>query len=156
MAFTRQFRALCRISGFFAGAWATVGGIIGAIWGPKVLGGSALGAAMTLAFPYGLIGGMAGALTVLVIARSESGKDIGQVPTWRVAVWGVVGGVAPAVLITGAGLFFGAPAGALLPLVSGLGIMGAVVGGVVSAVASAAAKTERLSTGEQSPQLPPL
>jgi hypothetical protein len=148
MAFTRQFRALLKITGVFAAVWAAVGGLLGAIRGPDIIGGTALGSAVTLAIPYALFGGMAGAMTVLLAARSESGKDISEVPAWRVAIWGVIGGIAPPLLLSGMGLaFFGAPVSAVLPLLA-LGVIGGGVGGVISLAASAAAKAERLSPGE--------
>lgn len=148
MAFSRQFRALWKITGVFAAVWAAVGGIIGAIRGPDIIGGPIIGAAITLAVPYGLFGGMAGAMTVLLAARSGSGKDIRQVPAWRVGVWGAIGGIAPPLLLSGIGLvFFGASVSAVLALLP-LAVVGAGVGGVISLAASAAAKAERLSPGE--------
>jgi hypothetical protein len=154
MAFSRQFRALLKITSVFAAVWAAVGGLLGAFRGPDIIGGTALGAAITLAIPYALFGAMAGAMTVLLAARSESGKDISQVPAWRVGAWGAIGGVAPPLLLSGMGLvFFGASVSAVLPLLA-LGVVGAGVGGVISVAASAAAKAERLSPGE--PPVPHL
>ncbi len=153
MIFTRQFRALLRISSFFAATWAAVGGIIGAFSGPTVIGGSVLGAAATFAIPYGLIGGMAGALTVLLVARLEAGKDVVRVPIWRFTVSGIVGGMAPTTLLSALGLIFGAPVAAVLPLL-GIGIVGGALGGAVCAAGSAAAKADNLSEREQQPQLP--
>jgi len=153
MRFTRQFQALLRISAFFAAAWAAVGGIVGALAGPTVIGGSILGAAATFAVPYGLIGGMAGALTVLLVARIEAGKDVTHVPTWRFAVSGVVGGVAPTTLLSALGLLLGAPLAAVLPLL-GFGILGGALGGALCAGASAASKADGLSRGDQQQQLP--
>ena len=145
MALSKQFRALGRITGFFAGVWAIVGAVLGAIAGPSVTGESAVAAAMGFALMYGTVGAMAGATTALLTARAETGRSLGQIPTWRLAAWGVVGGLAPAVLFAALGFVVGgAPVSELVPLL-GLGVVSGGVGGLISGSAAAAAKRARLS-----------
>ena len=147
MAFSKRFRALGRITGFFAGAWAVAGAVIGALAGPSVTGESALAAAIGFALMYGTVGAIAGATTALLVARAETGRQVDDIPTWRLAAWGVVGGMAPAVLF--AALAFvvgGAPLSELQPLL-GVGVFSGGVGGLISGAVSAAAKRARLSAG---------
>jgi hypothetical protein len=153
MTFSRQFKALAKISAFFATTWATVGAVIGAIWGPSAIGGTVVAAAANFAMMYGLVGGIAGATTALLVARVESGRNIGDVPTWRVATWGVFGGSAPAVLFGVLGLLAGAPIAAVLPLV-GLSVLSGTLGGAVAAASSTAAKAVQLPQPASQPGLP--
>ncbi len=150
---SKQFRALGRITAFFALVWAAVGAVLGALAGPSVTGESAIAAAMGFAFMYGTVGAIAGATTAFLTARAESGRQLGQIPTWRLATWGVVGGLAPAVLFAALGfLVGGTPLRELVPLL-GLGVVSGGVGGLISGSASAAAKTARLSESKE-PRLP--
>ena len=153
MAFSKQFRALGRITAFFAGVWAAVGAVLGAVAGPSVTGESALAAAMGFALMYGTVGAIAGATTAVLTARAETGRQLGHIPTWRLATWGVVGGLAPAVLFAALGFVVGgAPVSELLPLL-GLGVVSGGVGGLIAGSASAAAKRARLSESNE-PRLP--
>lgn len=153
MAFSKQFRALARITGFFAGVWAAVGAVLGALAGPSITGESILSGAVGFALMYGTVGAIAGATTALLTARAETGRPLSHIPTWRLAVWGVVGGLAPAVLF-GALAFFigGAPVSELLPLL-GVGLVSGGVGGVISGSASAAAKRARLTESNTPPRV---
>ena len=154
MTFSRQFRALVRITGFFAGVWATVGAVVGALTGPSITGESVFSAAIGFALMYGTVGAIAGAATALLTARAETGRQLGQIPTWRLAAWGVVGGMAPAVLFGTLAFFIGgASVGELLPRV-GLGVVSGGVGGLVTGSASAAAKRARFPESDQAPRLP--
>jgi hypothetical protein len=148
MAFSRQFKALGRIASFFAAAFGAVGVVAGVI-----TGGFVPSTLMTFAVAYGALGGMSGALTGLLMARSESGRRIEDVETSRIALWGVVGGTAPAALFALLGFIFGGSATALIPLI-GLGVVGGALGGAISGSASAAAKRGALKAGESHTQLP--
>lgn len=153
MALSKQFRALGRITAFFALVWAAVGAVLGALAGPSVTGESVAAAAMGFAFMYGTVGAIAGATTGWITARAESGRQLGQIPTWRLATWGVVGGLAPAMLFAALGFVVGgAPLSELLPLL-GLGVVSGGVGGLVSGSASVAAKRARLAKSN-GPHLP--
>jgi hypothetical protein len=145
VALSKQFRALGRITALFAFVWATVGAVLGAVAGASVTGESAAAAMMGFAFMYGTVGAIAGATTSLLTARAETGREVGQVPTWRLATWGVVGGLAPAVLFAALGFVVGgAPLSELVPLL-GMGVVSGAFGGLISGAASAAAKRARLS-----------
>ena len=153
MAFSTKFRALARITGFFAAVWAAVGALLGAVAGPSITGESVLAAAMGFALMYGTVGAIAGATTAFLIARAETGRQLGEIPTWRLATWGAVGGVAPAALFAALGFVVGgAPVSELLPLL-GLGVVSGGVGGLISGSAAAAAKRARLSQSNE-PRLP--
>lgn len=153
MAFSKKFQALGRITGFFAVAWAAVGAVLGAVAGPSITGESAFAAAMSFALMYGTVGAIAGATTAFLIARAEIGRQLGQIPTWRLATWGVVGGMAPAALFAALGFVVGgAPVSELLPLL-GVGVVSGGVGGLISGSAAVAAKRARLSESN-GPRLP--
>lgn len=153
MALSKQFRALARITGFFAGVWAAVGAVLGALVGPTITGDSVLAGAISFAVMYGTVGAIAGATTALLTARAESGRHLSHIPIWRLAAWGVVGGMAPAGLF-GALAFFigGASLSQLLPLL-GLGLVTGGVGGLISGSASAAAKRARLTESNKPPRV---
>ena len=153
MALSRQFRALTRIAGVFASVWGVVGGLVGVVLGPGITGDTALSSAMTFALMYGTAGAISGVVTALLVARTESGRRIGDMRTWRVAASGVVGGLAPAMLFGGLGVIVGgASLSEVLPLL-GLGVVGGLVSGTISGSASAAAKAA-LDRGEPLPQVP--
>lgn len=148
MALSRQFKALVKIAGFFAAAFSAVGVVVGVSGGdlaPSVL--------LTRAIAYAALGGMSGTGTALLLSWFEIGRLIEEVPTWRVTAWGVIGGAAPAALLTVLGLTFGSSAATLLPLL-GLGVVGAGLGGLVSGSAAAAAKSGALNEAEGRPQIP--
>jgi hypothetical protein len=150
MKFSRQFKALARVALVFAGAWGILGALIGLTKGPALIGGRALSAGLTFAIAYALGGAIAGIATALLLARAESGRRVGEVATWRVVVWGVLGGMSPALLFTVLGLIARAPMAAMLPL-AGMAVLGAVIGGVMSGSASAAAKAAPLGHIEADP-----
>jgi hypothetical protein len=150
MAFSRQFRALLTIAGFFAGTWAVAGAAIGAVVGSDATGETALAAAVRFALMYATAGGIAGVTTAWLTARAETGRDLSDIPTWRLAGWGVLGGMAPAAMFGLLGLVAGAPASAVLPLL-GLGVVGGGVSGLVAGSASAAAKRVRLADPDTKP-----
>ena len=112
-----------------------------------------LAAAMGFALMYGTVGAIAGATTAFLIARAETGRRLGQIPTWRLAAWGIVGGLAPAVLFAALGFVVGgASVSELLPLL-GLGVVSGGAGGLISGSAAAAAKRPRLPENNE-PRLP--
>jgi hypothetical protein len=153
VAFSKQFRALGRITGFFASVWAAVGAVLGALAGPSITGDTALSAAVAFALMYGTVGAIAGASTALLTARAETGRPLSRIPTWRLAVWGVVGGMAPAMLFGTLAFFIGgASVRELVPLL-GLGLMSGAAGGLLSGSASVAAKKARLPGSDEPPQL---
>ena len=153
MPFSRQFKALLRIAGFFAGTWAVVGAAIGALVGWAATGDSALVAALRVALMYAIAGGIAGTTTAWLAARAETGRQLRDIPTWRLAAWGVLGGVAPAAIFGFLGLIAGAPVSGVLPLL-GLGILGGGVSGLIAGSASAAAKRLRPSAPDPAPRFP--
>jgi hypothetical protein len=153
MSLTNQFRALARLSTLFAGAWAVVGGLLGAFRGAELIGESAGSAMLSFAFMYGLVGAIAGIVTSLLIARAERNRPLRELHTGRVAAWGVLGGLAPPALLGTLGLLAGAPLVAILPL-AGLGVVSGALGGVASASAVTAAKRAALRESDPVPRLP--
>jgi hypothetical protein len=153
MAFSKPFKALLRIAGFFAGTWAVVGAAIGALVGSTATGDTALAAAMRFALMYATAGGIAGTTTAWLAARAETGRQLHDIPTWRLAAWGVLGGAAPAAIFGFLALVAGAPVSGVLPLL-GLGVVGGGVGGLIAGSASAAAKRVRPSDPDTVPRLP--
>jgi hypothetical protein len=108
----------------------------------------------TLGIIYGCVGGITGAVTALLIGRAEFGRRIDELPTWRMAAWGFLGGIGPAVFFGSTGaIFFGASASEVLGLL-GAGLVTGGVGGAISGSASAAAKRAALSERETHPELP--
>jgi hypothetical protein len=135
--FSKQFRALGRITALFAGVWAAGGALLGVIAGPSMTGDPAFIAAAGFAVMYGMVGAIAGATTALLIARAEAGHQVGDIPKRRLTMWGVAGGIAPAALFAALGFVVGgASASQLLPLV-GLGVLSGGLGGFVSGAAAA-------------------
>lgn len=153
MAFSRQFKALLRIAGFFAGTWAVVGAAIGTLVGSAATGDTAPAAALRFALMYATAGGIAGTTTAWLAARAETGRQLREIPTWRLAAWGVLGGVAPAAIFGFLALIAGAPVSGVLPLL-GLGVVGGGVSGLIAGTASAAAKRVRSSNPDTAPRLP--
>lgn len=153
MVFSRQFKALLRIASVFAGTWAAVGVAIGALAGSAATGESAMVSALRFALMYATAGGIAGATTAGLVASTESGRQLHDIPTWRMAGWGVMGGVAPAAIFALLGLVAGTPLSGVLPLL-GLGVVGGGVSGMIAGSASAAAKAVRPPAPDTTPMLP--
>ncbi len=153
MPLSTQFRALLKITGFFAGVWAAIGALLGALIGPALTGDTAVSSAATFALLYGTTGAITGATTAFLTARAEAGRHLGAIPTWRLAAWGVLGGIAPPVLFAMLGLIAGAPMSAVLPL-WGQAVVGGALGGLVAGSASAAAKRAHLGEPARTPRLP--
>ena len=153
MLVSRQFRALARIAALFSGSWAAVGAVIGALGAPSLTGETALVGATSFALMYGTAGGIAGVATALLVARAEVGRQVSDIPTWRLAAWGVIGGVVPVALFGVLGLVAGASLSAVLPLL-GVGVIGGGISGTIAGSASAAAKRAQLTAGNESPRFP--
>lgn len=148
MALSRQFKALARIGTLFAAAWGGIATLVSV-----VSGGPLLPSFLTFGVMFGAVGGISGLTTGLLIARAESGRKVEDVSIWRVALWGFLGGFAPAGLFGLLGLTFGASAGAIVPLLVLGGISGAV-GSAISGSATAAARRGQLRGAEDQPRLP--
>lgn len=148
MALSRQFRALGRISGFFAAVFGAVGVVTGAL-----TVGLVPSTVLLYATAFGALGGISGAVTALLVARSETGRSIEDMPTWRMTFWGLLGGAAPAAFFALLGLIFEGSPEVLQPLL-GLGVLGGGLGGVISGSAAAAAKKGTLEPGEPEDLLP--
>jgi hypothetical protein len=151
MIFSRQFRALGRIAAAFAGAWAVIGGLLAILTGSSDPEGSLLGWVTTHMFMYGALGAISGFVTALLVA--EAGRRVERLTTRQVALWGVIGGLAPVALFGALGLVFGASASALLSLVA-LGVVSAGIGGAIAASSAAVAKRGESSTPPATPHLP--
>jgi hypothetical protein len=147
MALSRQFKALGKIGGVFAGAWAAIGVFVG-----MFAGGPFLPSLLTYGFMFGAVGGISGITTALLAARGESGREINEVPTWRATLWGFLGGFGPAALFTLA-VPPGAAASAVVPLLV-LGLLCGGIGGAISGAAAASAKRVELSGPDDQPKLP--
>lgn len=143
MAISRQFKALMKISGFFAGAWAVAGAAIGAFVGTGAVGGTIGSAVLRFALMYGLAGGIAGVTTAVLAARVERGRRVNDIPVWRLTAWGVLGGATPAAIFGFLALIADAPISGVVPLL-GLGAIGGAVSGLIAGSAAAATKTRSL------------
>ncbi|MHC4107182.1 MAG: hypothetical protein ACYSTY_03755 [Planctomycetota bacterium] len=154
MAISRQFKALGKITGFVAAAWGMVGALVGALGAVVAGSGAVLASIYTLGVIYGCVGGVAGAVTALLIGRAEYGRRIDELHPRRMAAWSLLGGIGPAVVFGSTGaIFFGASASEVLGLL-GAGLVTGGVGGAMSASISAAAKRTALSEQETHPELP--
>ena len=153
MQFTRQFKALARVTALFSGVWAAIGGIMAALQYLTNPEGSLLAQIATHLVMYGALGAISGMATALILARTEAGRRVEDLPTPRVATWGMLGSAAPAALFGLLGMVFGAPAGSYLPLL-GVGIVSGAIGATVAASASVAAKRGSLNPGNAKPRLP--
>lgn len=119
-----------------------VGGVLLDIVPASVYGIRELAAVAVRAFA---VGGAAGALFAMVLARQESGTALRAIRRGRVAAWGFVGAasVASALAIAAPGVL---PALVLVPAVLVAGGLGA--GAAVSALALARRADARLRAGE--------
>ncbi len=146
MAFSRQFRALLRLSALWAIPWVALGLVVAVgrwIADPDVR--STAGPLQTWlvghGLAYGALGVISGLYLGLLLSRLERGRQWESVGALRLGLWSGFGGAAPAILFAALGLLFGAPLVLLLPLL-GLGILGAA-GSVVLATSARAAGTRR-------------
>ncbi len=150
MQFTRKFKALARVTALFSGIWAAIGGIVATLRWVAHPDGSLLTQVGIDALMYGSLGALAGIMTALVLARAEAGRQVERLTTRRVALWGLIGGAAPAALFGLLALVFGGPIDSLLPLIG----VGTISGGIGAAVATSVSLAAKRSIGD-SPHAPP-
>ena len=148
VAVSRQFRALGRIGAVFGAAWSVIGTLVSFF-----AGGPLLPSLLTFGVMFGLVGGISGIATALIVARAESGRSVEQMRTWRVALAGFIGGSAPITVISLLGLLDGTSPGAVQILVW-LGIISGGVGALIAASAASAAKRIAGSDSTDQPKLP--
>lgn len=159
MPFSQQFRALLKLAGLWALAWAVLGGVVAVVrWFSSSdvpsTGNTLGGWVINNAVAYGALGAISGLYLGLLLAQLERGRRAEGISTRRIALWGILGGAAPAVLFTALGLLFGAPAAAYMPLL-GLGILSAAGSGILATSAHAAVTRERLVNAHGAHRLPP-
>ena len=147
MAFSRQFKALIRIGTLFAGAWGVLGTVLS-----MLTGGPFVSSLLTYGAMFGVVGGMSGIGTALLVAKGESGKEVGEVPVWRVTSWGFLGGFIPGALFSVFALAVGA-SDVVLPLLA-VGVFSGGVGSALSGTAAVAAKRVGSGDAEEQPKLP--
>lgn len=92
MPFSRQFLALTRLSLWFGGTWAAIGGAIAVVTRSADPDGNLLRWVATHVTMYGTLGALAGIGTGLLLARAEKARRVEDLPTRRMAVWGILGG----------------------------------------------------------------
>jgi len=157
MTFSRQFRALLRLTGLWALLWTVLGAAVGILrWvtGPDELSTvSSLGSwILGHAVAYGALGSISGLYLGIVLARFEHGRRVEQVSTRRIALWSALSGAVPPLLFAGLGLVFGASSAMLLPLL-GLGVVSAIGSGVIATSAHAAGIRRAIANGDENPRL---
>ena len=102
---------------------------------------------------FGAVGAVSGITTGLALARGESGRSVEQIPTWRAALWGFLGGFAPAGLLGGLAFALGTVAAAFVPIVVVGCVSGAMTAGLAASVSVAAKRISGGGSAEQ-PSLP--
>jgi hypothetical protein len=153
MFLSRQFRALARFAGLWAIPWAAAGALLAVVRWIASSPGFALGEAMALhTTAFGALGLISGLDVGLILARAERGRQVDELAPRRVALWGLLGGAAPAVLFAALGWAFGAPAAVWVPL-AGLGVLSAVISAGLATSALAAAKRGNLPPSAKPPTL---
>ncbi len=149
MAFSRQFRALIKLSALWAIPWTVLGvagGLLRWFTSPELASITSLGGWLVgHALAYGALGWISGLYLGLLFARVGRGGRVDGLSPLRVAFLGALGGAAPPVLFAALGMLFGAPTVALLPLL-GLGALSAV-GSVMLASSTQAAATRAALAG---------
>jgi hypothetical protein len=145
MALSRQFKALGKITAFFAATWGAVGVATAAFT-------TGLTSSSLLAFgvAFASAGAISGMATALILARAESGRRVDDIPRWRAALWGVLGGGAPAAVFGTLALLVAGQPSAIVSVL-GLGLLGGTIGGTISIAAHAAARRAKLPTQEPPP-----
>lgn len=141
--FSQRFKALARIGALFASVWGGIATLVGTLGGGAFHPSFLLPSLLTFGVMFGAVGGISGIATALLIARGESGRDLSQVPAWRVALWGFLGGITPGAVFSLVAAALGATdVLALLVTVTALS------GGLGSAISgSAAAAAKRVGPG---------
>ncbi len=152
MALSRQFKALGRIGGLFAGAWGAIATFVGMFGGGTIHPSWFLLSLLTWGIMFGAVGGISGISTALLIARAESGRELGELPVWRVTSWGFLGGFIPGALFALLALTLGWT-DVLVPLLW-VSLFSGGVGSAISGSAAAAAKRVGPGDREDQPKLP--
>jgi hypothetical protein len=135
MLFSRQLRALLKLAVLWATPWTLVGiglGFYRWVTTPHLPAESAslVGWLAAHAVAFGTLGLISGLGVGLLLARAERGRQVEQIRPRRLALWGIIGGLAPPLLFGMLGLLFGAPRTVYLPLV-GLGVASAAISGAL-------------------------
>lgn len=138
MALSRQFKALSKIGGVFAGAWGAIATFVGMFSGGAIHPSFFLPSLLTFGVMFGALGGISGISTALLIARGESGGQLAEAPIWRFTLWGFLGGFMPGALFAILALVLGAPD--VLGLLLAVSLFSGGVGSAISGTAAAAAK----------------
>ena len=142
---SRQFRALGRFAVLWAIPWAVAGALLAMVRWVAAPSGFPLGEALALhTTAFGALGLISGLDVGLILARAERGRQVDQLAPRRVALWGLLGGAAPAVLFAALGWAFGATAAVWAPL-AGLGVVSAVISAGLATSVVTAAKRASLS-----------
>jgi hypothetical protein len=136
---SRQFRALARFAVLWAIPWAGAGALLALVRWIAASSDFPLGEALALhTTAFGALGLISGLDVGLILARAERGRQVDQLVPRRIALWGLLGGAAPAALFAVLGWTFGAPASVWAPL-AGLGVISAVISaGLATSVVTAA------------------
>lgn len=148
MRLSRQFRALGKITAFFAGVWGAVGLVTAAL-----TAGLASSTLLAFGVSFASAGAISGLATALLVARVEGGRRFEEIPAWRSTLWGVLGGGAPAAVFGILALLFAGNPSAIVSLM-GLAAFGGVIGGTIATAAHAAARRGELPSGDAVDLLP--
>ena len=152
LAFSRQFKAIGKIGGFFAGVWGAIATFVGMFGGGAFHPSYLLPSFLTFGVIFGAVGGISGICTALLIARGESGRELSEVPTWRVTFWGFLGGFTPGAIFTLLALTLRATD--VLGLLLAVSLFSGGVGSAISGSAAAAAKRVGSGARDAQPKLP--
>ena len=152
LALSRQFKVMGKIGGLFAGVWGAIGTFVGMFGGGAFHPSFFLPSFLTFGVMFGAVGGISGICTALLIARGESGRELSEVPTWRVTFWGFLGGFTPGALFALLALTLGATD--VLGLLLTVSLASGSVGSAISGSAAAAAKRVEPGDREDQPKLP--
>jgi hypothetical protein len=134
MALSRKLAALFRTGALFAALWWIVFTLVSVI-----AGGPLIESALTYGVMFGLLGGISGVTTALLVAKGASSDRPEEIKPWRFTAFGFLGGALPILGITALGVFAGTT-GAVVPVMVGLAVGGGIIGGAVAGGAAAAAK----------------
>lgn len=111
-----------------------------------------LSSLLTFGVMFGALGGISGISTSLFIAKGESGREVGEVPLWRVTLWGFLGGFTPGAAFTLLALTLGATD--VLGLLLAVSLFSGGIGSAISGSAGAAAKRVGSGVDGAQPRLP--
>jgi len=148
VALSRQFKALGKITAFFAGVWGAVGVVTAAL-----TAGVASSTLLAFSVAFASAGAISGLATALLVARGERGRRFEEIPAWRSTLWGVLGGGAPAAVFGILALLFAGNPSAIVSLM-GLAAFGGVIGGTITTSAHVAGRQGELPSGDDVDLLP--